>query len=390
MRKYLFLANGSKPSKEEYESLSNIKLNNFSLPCLYVARSLGYNIFVGINRKHAKELKSNFEYANFYNACIYRSLINLKSNYRAFKNLMHLLKKEKIDVIHCNTPIGGFLGRLCGKLNHVPKIIYTAHGFHFYKGNDWYKNIIFKTAEGIMARFTDAIITINKEDYEAAKKFKLKTGGKVFFVHGVGIVTENFDPRINNTNTTKIRNSLKIGLEDVIIISAGDLVYNKNFATVIRAIFEIGNSNLHYIICGKGPLLNKLKKLSTDLGLEKQIHILGYRSDIKELMLAANIFVSASFREGLPRSTMEAMASGLPCITSNVRGNVDLIENGRGGYLVNPKDLQGFKKAISNIILNDNLREVMGNYNIEKIKQFDVENVKKEMNGIYIDILGRS
>ncbi|WP_152597428.1 glycosyltransferase family 4 protein [Neobacillus niacini] len=385
MKKYVFIANGNKPTPEEQMNMDKIKLSNFSLPCVEAALEQGYKIFMGVNRKTAENLECEGYDIIFYDSSTFRSLLDIKSNFTAFKNLLSLLKREQIDVIHCNTPIGGIMGRLCGKLAKVPKVIYTAHGFHFYNGAPLINRTFFKWAEMIMARFTDAIITMNQEDFEAAQKFNLRKGGRVYYIPGVGIDTEQY--QLESLDKRKIREAIGLRGDDIAIISTGDLIKRKNFNTAITAIAKANNPKLHFLICGKGPELDSLTALAKELGVDNQIHFLGFRSDIKELLHISDLFLFPSIQEGLPRSLMEAMASGLPCIVSNVRGNVDLIEHGNGGMLINPFDANGYAKAINELIANENLRFEMSSNNLEAIKKFDVEIVKKEMNEIYKHIL---
>lgn len=167
------------------------------------------------------------------------------------------------------------------------------------------------------------------------------------------------------------------------MIAMGDLIKRKNYEVSIRAIAETKMPNLHFLICGNGPELGSLKLLSKKLGVEKQIHFLGYRDDIKDLLAIADIFLFTTKQEGLPRSMMEAMASGLPCIASKVRGNIDLIEDGKGGFLCPHNDVKAFAKAIKSLICNSELREKMRDYNLKRIKQYDINIVVKEMKEIY-------
>lgn len=385
MKKYLFIANSNKPTIEEQMSREKIKLTNFYLPCVEAAISLGYKIYMGVNRKNAEDLECEGYNMKFYNSSTFRSLVDIRSNFTAFKNLMLLLKREQIDVIHCNTPIGGILGRLCGRLAKVPKVIYTVHGFHFYKGAPFVNRTFFKWAELWMARFTDAIITMNQEDFEAAQKLKLRKGGRVYYIPGVGIDTKQF--KLEGVDKIKLRSSLGLREDDIVIISTGDLVKGKNFKTAIKAIAKANNSKLHFFICGKGPELDSLKTLTKELGIKNQINFLGFRTDIKELLTISDIFLFTSYREGLPRSLMEAMAAGLPCIVSDIRGNVDLIEHGVGGFLVNQDDTNGFAEAINELALKENVRKTMGLNNMEVIKKYDVEIVKREMKNLYKNIL---
>jgi glycosyltransferase involved in cell wall biosynthesis len=226
---------------------------------------------------------------------------------------------------------------------------------------------------------------MNEEDYQAAQKFKLRNNGKVYYVPGVGVDTEMY--QLKDVSSDELRNSLGLSSEDVVLISMGDLIDRKNYATSIKAIAKANNEKLHFLICGKGPNLDVLKKIVSDLGVEEQIHFLGFRTDIKELLTIADIFLFTTYQEGLPRSMMEAMSAGLPCIASKIRGNVDLIQEGIGGLLRHPDDLEGFGEAINLLASDKELREKMKASNLETIKKFDVENVKKEMKKIYEQIL---
>lgn len=311
-----------------------------------------------------------------------------KSNLSAYKQLVEFIKQEKIDYIHCNTPTGGILGRLAGKKCKVKKVIYQAHGFHFYKGAPKKNWLVYYPVEKWLAKYTDALITINKEDFElASKKFRLRNNGKVYYVAGVGIDSKQYlsDGKLRDEK----RAELNIPLDAFVIISVGELNENKNNKVIISALEKLKNKNIHYILCGVGDKKDELSAMAQSAGISENIHFLGYRTDIKALYNASDCFVMPSFREGLSRSAMEAMASGLPCILSDIRGNRDLIENGSGGFLCKPDDVIGFSEAISKLFGNSLLCEKMKEYNLKKIKDFDTSVVEKEIREIYINELIR-
>lgn len=380
MKKYLFVSNGSKPSREQQMSREKVILTNVSIPCVEAALDLEYKVFKGINRVNVQGLECDYP-ITFYNSNTYRSLFDLRSNYIAFRNLLAVLRSESIDVIHCNTPIGGLVGRLCGKIAKTSKIIYTAHGFHFYKGAPLIARLLYKTAEKWMARYTDVIITMNQEDYQAAKRFRLRNNGNVYFVHGVGVATSDFQSVI--VDQDHLRESLGLGEDTIILISMGDLIPRKNYSSSIRALARTQCDRTHLLICGKGPSLRSLQDLALELNVHDRVHFLGFRKDIKELLTLADIFLFTTYQEGLPRSMMEAMAAGLPCVASKVRGNVDLISNGEGGFLCHPDDVDGLAKAIDTLALDSELRQSMGSVNLEKIQEYDIENVRKEIRSIF-------
>jgi len=310
----------------------------------------------------------------------YRNPFNPK-NLVAYKQLSKLLREEKFDLIHCNNPIGGLLGRICGSKARVKKIIYTVHGFHFYKGASLINITLFKWAEMWLARHTDAIITINIEDYESAQKFNLRNNGKVYYVPGVGVDTTS----IKNTNgkRNELLNEINVKDDAILLISVGELNTNKNNSVIIEALRKLNNSCIHYLLCGVGDKECELKNKVKEYGLEKNVHFLGYRNDIPQLLKSSDVYLLPSYREGLSRSLMEAMGAGLPCIVSEIRGNVDLIQEGVDGFLRAPNDSEGFAEAINILASDKELREKMKISNLETIKKFDVENVKKEMKKIY-------
>lgn len=385
MSRYVFIGNSTKPTEQELNDRSEIKLDNVARPCLKAALDMGYDVILGINRNRPEELRCSEIPIEFYDSHTYRSIIAFSDNKIAYRNLEKIVREGNVSVIHCNTPIGGMIGRLVGKKYHINKVIYTVHGFHFFKGAPLFNRTVLKWAEQIMALWTDAIITMNQEDYEIAQKFKLKKGGKVFLVHGVGITLSEFS---NPGNRSKKREELGLKESDIAFISAGDLVVRKNYSMAIKAIAKANNKNIHYFICGKGSELAKLKKLAQEKGVDNQIHFLGFRVDIKELLYASDVFLFTTLQEGLPRSMMEAMACGLPCIASKIRGNVDLLDDGKGGFLRELTDVDGFADCISKMADSEEMRKQMSLYNLEAIKQYDLSVVEQEIDAIYKEVLG--
>ena len=377
---YAFITNGRKPTKDKYESREPVILSNFSIPCIEAAIKMGYEVYFGTNRRNPEELECAYP-VHLFDAHTYRSITAVKDNIVAYYNFSKIVKKGNIKVIHCNTPIGGMIGRFVGRKYHVEKIIYTAHGFHFFKGAPVFNRSVLKWAEQIMARWTNVIITMNEEDYQAALKFKLRKGGKVYKVHGVGITLDDFKG-VNVDRKTK-RAELGLNDTDIVCISAGDLVARKNYSVAIEALEKTGKENIHYLICGVGPERDTLEKLAKDKGILNRVHFLGFRTDVKELMAISDIFLFTTRQEGMPRSMMEAMACGLPCIASRIRGNVDLLDEEKGGYLRDTMDSNGFAECLKELADNESLRKKMSEYNLEAIKEYDVEAVKNEIEKIY-------
>lgn len=386
-KSYLFITNGTKPPSGSYTNTEPVRIGNFSRWPIEAALSRGYKVYMGTNRTNADKLKSADGYdITFYNSCTYRSIFALKDNWHAYKNLCSLLKEHpEIEFIHCNTPIGGMVGRICGKRYGVKKVIYTVHGFHFYKGAPLFNRTILKWTEQLLAHWTDAIITMNQEDYEAANKMHIRNHGKVYKVPGVGVDTKAFEALVINRDA--IKKALELPQDAIIAIAMGDIVPRKNYKTAIEAISLAKRPNLHYLICGRGEQIEELKVYAKSIGIDDQVHFLGYRTDIKELALASDLFLFASLQEGLPRSTMEAMCAGLPCVISKIRGHVDLIEQEQGGLLLPAHNVQAFALALQRMVDDEEFRKRMGIIAKQRVKAYDCGEVKKCIEAIYDDIL---
>lgn len=386
---YVFVSNSTKPSPKEYRQSGYISLSSFNRPCLLAAQRRGYDVILGINRKNVNNLKCDEMDIGYYNQHTYRNIFNFFDIYIAYYNLKKIVKNNNVEVIHCNTPIGGLVTRIVAKNYPIKTIIYTAHGFHFYPGGNKFKNLVFRTAESVMAKWTDAIITMNSEDYKSAMNLPIKGGNKnVFFVHGVGIDTSEYKKnQLTDEEKRKKRKELGLKEDDYLVITSGDLVKRKNHKMIIEAFKLLSTSNIHLLICGTGPEEEKLRRLVNRYNLDRVIHFLGFRTDIKELLLLSNVFILASKQEGLPRSVMEAMASGLPCIVTDIRGNRELIDNEKGGYLISLDNTLLMCESIRLLINNPLIRQTFGKYNQSKILDYDNSAVTKEIEQIYRKVL---
>ena len=304
-----------------------------------------------------------------------------KGNLVAIKQIKKLVEEKKYDIVHCHTPIAAMCTRIaCRKARKQgTKVFYTAHGFHFFKGAPLKNWLLYYPVEKICAHFTDLLITINKEDYVFAQK-KLKAK-RIEYVPGVGIDLERFTNC--NVNREEKRKELDIPNDAILLLSVGELNQNKNHQVIIRALAKIKNPNIHYAIAGKGNNKDYLIELSRELGIADQVHVLGYRKDIPQINHCADAFCFPSRREGLGMGAIEAMACGLPIITSNVHGINDYSIDGVTGYKCDPNDVDGFKDCIEKLLSNSEHINEIKNYNIEKAKDYDIVKIKKIMHQLY-------
>ena len=361
------------------------KVNNFSYSAMIAAQNLGIEFSIAGNWSYpdaaAREADEKKYGIKIYQVDFIRAPYDPR-NKKAYRQIRAIIERENFDLIHCNTPIGGIIGRAAAEKCGVDKVIYQAHGFHFYKGAPFINRTLFYNIEKYFARYTDVLVTINREDISSAKAFRLRNGGKLRYVHGVGIDLSEYCG-VSEFRDDK-RRELGLKNDDIALISVGELNKNKNNIAIVKAMAMLKNKHLHYYLCGVGQELETISRFAYEHGLGDNIHFLGYRNDVKELMAACDIFVMPSFREGLSRSLMEAMACGLPCVASAIRGNTDLVRKG-GGFLCPPNSPKRFAGAINKCLRSD--RKAMGEANMQSVKSFDLGIVIAEWEQIYKDIL---
>ena len=305
------------------------------------------------------------------------------ANVKAVGQMRRLVCENGYDIVHCHTPVAAFCARIaCKDLRKKGvRVFYTAHGFHFYKGAPLKNWLLYYPAEKFCAHFTDTLITINREDYALAeRKMKAK---KVVYVPGVGIDVNKF--RNTKIDRAAKREELGIPEDAFLLLSVGELNENKNHQIVIRALAELNDPSIHYIIAGNGILAENLTALATQLGVVDRVHLLGYRRDVAELYKTADVYVLPSCREGLNVSIMEAMAAGLPVVCSKIRGNVDLIDESNG-IACECRNMHEFEAAINRLYGNRQLREELGQAGSQSVERFSVDEVNREMLRVYTEL----
>ena len=372
MKKVLFVA-----------TVVKTHIMEFHIPYLKMFKEMGWETAVAARNDYENPADCVIPYCDtYYNIPFERNPLK-PGNLKAYKELKHIIDEGEYDIIHCHTPVGAMLTRLAAKQARKKgtKVFYTAHGFHFYKGAPAINWILYYPVEKWLSRYTDVLITINKEDYERAKTFK---AGKMCYVPGVGIDLKKFNA--GYVNKEQKRKEIGVSADDFVLLSVGELIPRKNHEVVIRALSVLKQldklNHIEYVICGRGSYEADLRKLAEGLDVADHVHFLGYRNDISEICNCADLFVFMSHQEGLPVALMEAMACGLPAVCSNIRGNTDLIEDGVTGLLANntPEEVA---QSISKMKSDTALRNRVASAALQKIKQFDLSSVEDEMSKIY-------
>lgn len=359
-------------------------IDQFNMPNIILLQKMGYVVDVACNFKGEStctgekitELKNNLKKMDVqcYQIDFSRDVKNICKNVKAFRQVERILGKNHYKFLHCHSPIGGVIGRLAGKLKKT-KVIYTAHGFHFYKGAPAANWLIYYSVEKICSYMTDVLICINKEDYALAKK-RMKAK-KIVYIPGVGIDLSKFGNGALDKRSK--RSELGVPSDKLWILAVGELSKRKNHELLIKAVEKV--EDVYLTIAGKGELEDELLSLIQELGIESRVSLIGFRKDVSELCEAADVFAFPSYQEGLPVALMEAMASSKPVICSNIRGNTDLIDEGKGGFYFEPDNLEQIVEAIKKLERSD-LCE-LGIYNKQKIQRFDLTDVMTLSEKIY-------
>ncbi|MDD5979927.1 MAG: glycosyltransferase family 4 protein [bacterium] len=357
-------------------------INAFHLPYLEMFKKNGYEVSVATG-----------DSKNVNNFCDKKIQIQIKrnplklDNIKAIFNLKKIIEKEKYDIIHCHTPMGSVVARLAAKAarkKYGIRIIYTAHGFHFYKGAPLKNWILFYPVEKLLSKYTDSLITINMEDYKLAKK-KFKKCKDIEYVPGVGIDKNKFDIKLGMKNKENIIKKLGVNKKAFILTCVARMDKNKNQLFLIncmKKIVEIDN-NIHLLLVGSDELNGYYQNIVKEKKLNNNIHFLGHRDDIPELLNVTNIIVSASKREGLPVNIIEAFACGIPVVVLNCRGMKDLIEDNINGFILQQDDIDGFINKIIFLKNNKNEWSKISKNNKKKSKFYYIENIINDYKEIY-------
>ncbi len=382
-------------------------LTQFNIDNIKILQSLGYDVDVAccwqdddsaLSPEALRAARDRLDALNvrIIETASLRKIFNIRELYRAYSQLKSEVESNKYEIVHTQSPIGGVICRMACKRarkRYGTKVIYAAHGFHFFKGAPLKNRLIFYNVEKHCSKFTDMLITINHEDYDAAQRFYAKD---VEYVPGAGVDTHKFVA--SDGARDRIRQELSIDDNTIVLLSVGELITRKNHALVLDTIYRMKSEGLigtpeskyklQYLIAGRGRIQQELQDRIDEYGIADCARLLGFRRDVADVFAASDIYVFPSFQEGLPVALMEAMSVGLPVVCSDIRGNTDLIEQGQGGYLFNPSDSASLTSALTRI-LDDTAetRLAMGNRNIRIMENFDKEKVNEVMKGLYEKVL---
>ncbi len=343
----------------------------FHLPYLKYFKDNGYEVHVAANGTSEIPYCDVKHYIPFS-----RSPFSIE-NVRAYKALKFIIDKFNYSLIHCHTPVGGVVTRLAARNSRKKgtKVLYTAHGFHFYKGAPLLNWVIYYPIETLLSKYTDGLITINNEDFQIAKKCM---NCKVYFTHGVGVDQDKFNPKLYNK--ALLRDKHHISLDAFVLTCVAELNRNKNQEFLIKSIPFLNKDipNIILLLAGTGNEYIRLSELINNMNLHAHVRLLGYRSDIPELLALSDVVVSSSQREGLPINILEGIFMGLPAVVTDIRGHRDIINTTEQGFLYSSNNCEHISTHIKDIYYGK-----VPNIPIKNITAYSLSNVVQEITEIY-------
>lgn len=375
-------------------------LPQFELNNVRILQEMGYIVHYAADMEHPnykldRELLEGMQ-IHLHQIPIVKSPFRFLQNGKALREVLKIIRGNDIQAVHCHTPAGGLIGRMAGMFcGRKLKVVYTAHGFHFYRGAPKPGAFVYRMVEKILARFTDILVVINQEDYQSALGFYLRgtpgkdrKGGQVYRIPGVGIDLEAFSPL---TEKERAAGRRKLGLKesDLFLVSVGELNENKNQYSVLLALDQMRRegkniSHIRYGICGDGVLRDQVSAWIQEMGLEKNVAMYGYCDPVQPVLGCADAFLFPSRREGLGMAALEALSMGIPVIAADNRGTREYMEPGKNGYVCRWDDVDGYIRGIESVCsMNRAQREAMGRYCRISVQKFETECTVRMMRKVY-------
>ena len=359
----------------------------FHLPHMKALQERGWEVHAAAHDNLAVKNGLQLKYCDKFIEIPFARSPKSPSNIKAYRALKKLLSQEHYDVILCNTPMGGIVTRLAAKKTRKQgtRVIYMAHGFHFFKGASKAGWLIYYPIEKYMARYCDTIITVNEEDYALAKE-RFGKVTQIAHIHGIGVDENRYHPATPEEQRA-MREAEGLTAEDFVILCVGELNENKNQKTLIAAAALLKDRipNLKILLAGNGPLEQELRDQITSLGLENTVKMLGYRTNLERITPAVDLVVSCSKREGMPLNIIEAMLCKKPVVASHNRGHDELVTEGETGSLLVPDDASCFADAILSMARDSAQRKTLGEHAAVKAGAYTVNTVRQELLSILFE-----
>ncbi len=359
-----------------------ITIRSFLLPFIKHFRDLAWRVD-GMAQGISTDVECVAACDRIYDIQWSRNVFDPRNLLAGISRVKEVVAQGDYDLVHVHTPIAAFVTRFALRNTKETKVIYTAHGFHFYQGGNTVKNAIFFNLEKLAGKWTDYLIVINREDETAAKKHNFLSSERIYYTRGIGVDTHHYaSGSVKSAEIERVYQELYLSPSDSLLLSIAEFTPRKRHQDLLNALAKVANPKIHLALAGSGKIRPAMEELAKQLGIAKQVHFLGYRQDIPTLIQAANAVLLVSQQEGLPRSVMEAMCLNTPVIGSNIRGTQDLLEDGCG-LLVELGDTDALAKAMIQVIKDPKSLAEMAEKAKAKIADYDLDQIIQQYTDIY-------
>ena len=362
-----------------YTASTETHFRSFHIPYLKLFKELGFEVHVAYKGENLLPYSDKVWTIPFE-----RTPFNIK-NIGAYKKLKKIIDENNYSLIHCHTPTASVVTRLAAikARKKGTNVLYSVHGFHFYKGAPLKYWLFFFPIEWILSMTADAIITSNAEDYNnlISRKFPVKDKYKT---NGLGINSERLT--LNQYNYETIRKELGYTSEDILLLYIAEFNPGKRHEFIINALPKLlkESPNIKVLFAGGGMLLDAMKDKARELKVDENITFLGFKPNIGKYIKIANLGISASNREGFGIGVAEILTNGIPVVVTEIRGHTEFVFHNENGYLFEVDNEKQFIDSVTTLVRNKELRKEMGEKGGELIKKYRVENTINEMKNIYL------
>lgn len=360
-------------------------LRAFLLPYALYFRELGWRVDAAAHGVSACEECVNV-FDRVWEVEWSRNPLDPRNILQAVRTIRAIVTSGGYQLVHVHTPVASFISRYAlrkYRLDGQIKVIYTAHGFHFHREGNPVQNLAFRYLEKVAGRWTDYIVVINREDEQSARRLRLVSQERIEYMPGIGVDTELYNPtRVSDDAILQLRKELKLSSNERFFLMVAEFIPRKRHEDALVAFSRLRRPDVHLVLAGEGVLFSDMKMLAERLGIQRNVHFLGFRRDVPVLMRAAYCVLLVSKQEGLPRSAMESLSLQTPVIGTDIRGISDLL-NHECGLLIPFGDVERLASAMAWILDHDEDARLMGIHGRQAMMDYDLQNIVKLHQQLY-------
>ncbi|MDJ0675323.1 MAG: glycosyltransferase family 4 protein [Calothrix sp. MO_167.B42] len=366
-------------------------LRAFLLPFAEHFRSRGWRVDA-MARGVSTDTECIQAFDRLWDVDIHRNPLDPRNLLIAPSQIRDIVVREKYDIVHVHMAVAAFVTRYALKdvrNQGNTKVIYTAHGFNFYRGGPPIPNAIFLTLEKLAGQWTDYLVVMNQEDEKAAQRHHILPPEGIQYMPGIGLDISHYGHHgVTDGDILRVRQEMGLTADTPLFLSIAELIPRKRHEDMLKAFARVTKPKACLAFAGEGPLMAQMKKLAWQLGIQDRVHFLGFRRDIPTLIQAAIATILVSEHEGLPRSILESLSMGVPAIGTDIRGIRDLLEDGCG-LLVKLADPPDLAKAMNWVLDHPQETRRMGERGQKAIAAYGLQHILQLHESLYAEALAK-